>query len=81
MSSDSLQLLLDSVKNVGVLEAEEEGKAQGFTHGAAAAREEIYEGDHKLLVSVVSLLGLSNLTQKVVNIASVKKAMKLVDYF
>ena len=70
MPCHPVHLILDAVKDVRVLEAEEEGKAECFAHRPAASSEEVNQGDHELLVSVVSLRGPVNLRQKVVNIAS-----------
>ena len=70
MPRHPVHLSLDSVEDVRILEAEEEGKAECLAHRPAAAGEEVNEGDHELLVSVVGLRGPANLGQEVVNIAS-----------
>ena len=41
-----VHLILDSVEDVRILEAEEEGKAECLAHRPAAAGEEVNEGDH-----------------------------------
>ena len=78
MPRHPVHLILDTVKDVRVLETEEESKAECLAHRPAASSEEVNQGYHELLVSVVSLRGPVNLGQKVVNIASKRNVRILV---